>query len=504
MNKKQIIGFATGLIFFFFFLLGPDLKSGAPAVSHMAAIASLMAVLWITEAIPLAATSLLPLVLYPLFGLLSGDRTAESYINSTIFLFLGGFIIALAMEKWNLHKRVALKIILLTGSSPDRIILGFLLASAFISMWISNTATAMMMLPVGMAVISQIETQAGKENTKNFSIGVLLSIAYGCSIGGIMTLIGTAPNLSFIQKMNLLFPAAPKITFGAWMQVMVPLGIIELMIAWLLITKVIFRNDNRHSVQINVIRNEYKSLGKPSYEEKVIGFIFLMTAVLWIFRSDLNLGFTVIPGWAKLFPTAAFLNDGTVAMFSALLLFMVPARDKGKSHMLIEPDVFPKIPWDIILLFGGGFALARGFVESGLSLFIGEQFKAMHFSDPIYMIFIVAITITFLTELTSNTATCEMVLPVLAAVSVALNMNPLLLMITATISVSMAFMLPVATPPNAIVFGSGRISVYTMAKTGFVLNIVFAAIITLFVYFVATQVFSIDLNSMPAWATQKQ
>lgn len=501
MNKKQLTGFLLGFVLFFFFLFGGELKEGAPRLNQMAAIASLMAVFWITEVIPLAATSLIPLVMYPLLGLVDGDKTAASYINSTIFLFLGGFIIALAMEKWNLHKRIALKIILITGNSPDRIILGFLLASAFISMWISNTATAMMMLPVGLAVITQIEEQAGKENVKNFSLGVLLVIAYGCSIGGIMTLIGTAPNLSFIQKMNLLFPSAPQITFGQWMQAIVPVGTLLLLIVWLLITKVLYRNKSGHGVQIKVIESEYRSLGKAKYEEKVIGAVFLATAVLWIFRSELNLGFAVIPGWSRLLPASPFVNDGTVAVFSAIILFLVPAKNKtGGNNMLINSEVFPKIPWEIILLFGGGFALARGFVDSGLSKFIGDQFAAMDVSNPFIMILTVAVIITFLTELTSNTATAEMILPVLAAVSVAMGINPMLLMITATISVSMAFMLPVATPPNAIIFGSGRIHVYQMAKTGVILNLIGAVVISVAVYYIVTAVFNIDLTVMPGWA----
>lgn len=501
MSGKQLAGFLLGLSLFLFFLFGWELKAGAPQLNQMAAIASLMAVFWITEVVPLAVTSLIPLVMYPLLGLVDGDKTAASYINSTIFLFLGGFIIALAMEKWSLHKRIALKIILLTGTSPDRIILGFLLASAFISMWISNTATAMMMLPVGLAVITQIEEQAGKENVQNFSLGVLLVIAYGCSIGGIMTLIGTAPNLSFIQKMNLLFPKAPQITFGQWMQAIVPIGLALLLIVWLLITKILYRNPVSGAVQIKVVENEYKSLGKTTYEEKIIGAVFLMTALLWIFRSQLNLGFTVIPGWSKLLPSSVFVNDGTVAIFSAVLLFLVPAKNRGNgSKMLVDSGVFPKIPWEIILLFGGGFALARGFVDSGLSKFVGEQFSAMNVHNPLIMIITVALIITFLTELTSNTATCEMILPVLAAVSVALGINPLLLMITATISVSMAFMLPVATPPNAIIFGSGRIHIYQMAKAGVILNLIGALVITAAVYFVVTAVFNIDMNIMPEWA----
>lgn len=502
MKKLSIkaVGAAAALLIAGALFYGPELQPGKPAVQYMAAVGALMAILWITEAIPLAVTSLIPLFLFPALGLLSGDKTAESYINSTIFLFLGGFILALVMEKWHLHKRVALSIILFTGSSPDRIILGFLLSCALISMWISNTATAMMLLPVGLAVVKQMQQECGTEETRNFSTGVMLAIAYGSSIGGVMTLIGTAPNLSFVRIMHIIFPAAPEIAFGAWMQMMFPLGCALLFAAWLLITKLLFRNSTVPRVDIQVIRVERAALGAPSFEEKTIGAVFLVTVLLWIFRTEMNLGFAVVPGWSRLFPQPGYITDGAIAMFAAFVLFLIPPRAGGRGARLAEISVLKGVPWDIILLFGGGFALARGFVESGLSNYIGMQFQAMQGMPPLVMVFMVALIITFLTELTSNTATCEMVLPILAAVSVALRIHPLLLMVTATVSVSMAFMLPVATPPNAIVFGSKMVTVPQMARAGLLLNLIGAVLITLTVYYLSPIIFGIDLSQMPPWA----
>ena len=499
MSLFQKIGFILGLLIFIFILVFVDLDPANPNLTKMAAVAALMAVWWITEAIPLAATSLIPIIIFPLLGILDGEKTASSYINSVIFLFLGGFLLALAMENWGLHRRIALKIVTLFGGSPNSIVLGFMAAAAFMSMWISNTATAIMMLPIALAIISKMENEFGKEKTHNFSVTLMIAIAYSCSLGGICTLIGTPTNLAFIRILKIIFPEAPQIGFGTWMLLGIPIAVIMLLFAAFLLTKVFFKYDKDLKIDKNFIRDEYVKLGKMTFEELTISIIFFSTAMLWIFRVDMNIGFMIIPGWERLFSFSKYLNDGTVAIGMALLLFIIPARkDSDQRKTILDTTVFKKVPWGIILLFGGGFALAEGFTSTGLSKFFGLKLQTITDFSPIIIMAAVALVITFLTELTSNTATAQMALPIMASVSVAAQMNPLLLMITATISASMAFMLPVATPPNTIVFASERLKILDMAKIGFVMNLFGVIVISLLVYLVGTVLFG--LNEFPAWA----
>lgn len=495
MDNKKITGLLTGLISFILILAFVELDSTNPDVTKMAAVAVLMAILWITEAIPLAATSLIPLILFPFLSILSGEEIAGAYINSVIFLFLGGFLIAIAMETWGLHKRIALKIISVFGGTPNSIIIGFMLAAAFLSMWISNTATAVMMLPIALSIIMKMEEEFGKEKTKNFSKSLLLAIAYACSIGGISTLIGTPPNLALVRIYKIIYPEAPDITFGGWMILAFPIAVLMLIFASLLITKVFFKVDTSIIIDKSFTAAEYKKLGKPSFEEKIVAIVFFATAILWIFRTNLNLGFITITGWASIFSVPAFIDDGTVAITMAFLLFLFPSKNKDIRDAILDFKSFEQVPWSIILLFGGGFALASGFANSGLSTYIGNQLQFFSEYNIIIVVIAVAFTMNFLTELTSNTATTQMILPILAAVSIAIGVHPLLLMITATLSASMAFMLPVATPPNTIIFASRRINVIDMVKAGFSLNLVGVIVVTIIVYFLSEYIF--DLNIFP-------
>ena len=496
METRKKAGLILGAALFFLLILVGDFNPAKPQINTMAAIAVLMAVLWITEAIPLAATSLIPLIFYPVTGILSADEIASSYINSIIFLFLGGFLIAIAMEEWALHKRIALKIITILGGSPTSIILGFLIAGAFLSMWISNTATALMLLPIGLAIVQKMESEFGEKRIHSFTVILFLSLAYSCSVGGIATLIGTPPNLVMVKMLNILFPEAPEISFSNWMLLALPISILVLCAVALFLTKILFKLDEDVKLDRNFIKNEYKQLGNFSFEEKVVSLVFFLTALLWIFRTDIDFGFIVIPGWSNLLPTSEFINDGTVAITMASILFLIPS--KSESRALLDHNSFNKVPWGIILLFGGGFALAKGFSSTGLSDFIGHQLTGLQTVPPIFIILITAFTINFLTELTSNTAVTQMILPILASVSVGIGLNPLMLMLTATISASMAFMLPVATPPNTIIFASGRIRISEMAKTGFILNITGVIVVTLLVYFLGSMIFGLD--TFPAWA----
>ncbi len=489
-----------GLLLFLLILFFCDFESSNKMITRMSAVAVLMATWWITDAIPLFATALLPLILFPLLGIQSGKATAPIYINSTIFLFIGGFMIALVMEKWNLHKRIALLIINAIGSSPSKITLGFLLSSAFLSMWISNTATAIMMMPIGLSIILKIEEEFGKNKTHKFSVGLLLSIAYGCSLGGIATLVGTPPNLSFSRIFQITFPNAEVISFSQWLMVGLPISIIMIFIVWFLITKVFYKSSKNIFIEKKLIANELKKLGKISFEEKAVLIVFISTALLWIFRKKIDLSFLLIPGWSEILPFPKFIDDGTVAIFMAFIMFFIPAKSSVSKEKIMGVDILKKLPWEIVLLFGGGFALAKGFQVSGLSQFIGQQFSSFNSISPLIIIIFISLTITFLTELTSNTATTEMILPVIASVAVALQINPLLLMIPATISASCAFMMPVATPPNAIVFGSNRLKISEMAKIGILINLLGVIIISLLFYFLSTQILGIDINTFPNWA----
>jgi solute carrier family 13 (sodium-dependent dicarboxylate transporter), member 2/3/5 len=490
------IGFYSGIIVFVYLTFFTNLDPSNIKVTYAAGVASLMAIWWMTEAIPLAATSLIPFILFPVMGVLGSEEIASSYFNSVIFLFIGGFLLALAMEEWELHRRIALRIINLFGGSPNSIVIGFMAATACLSMWISNTATALMMLPIGLAIIRKMENEFGEETTKNFSITLMLSIAYACSIGGIGTLIGTPPNLAFARIYQIIFPEAPVISFGSWMLLAVPISIIMLFIALILLTKVFYKIDKNLRVDSAFIKEEYLKLGKTSFEEKTVATVFTATALLWIFRADLNLGFIIIPGWQNILPSPEYISDGTVAIGMSLLLFFIPSRKEKRR--LLDIKVFGKIPWGIILLFGGGFALAEGFTESGLSEFIGKNFYNLDYLSPLFIVLIAAFVINFLTELTSNTATAQMILPIMAAVSVAIGMHPLLLMITATLSSSMAFMLPVATPPNTIVFASERVKIANMVKAGFALNIMGVILVTVFVWLLGNILF--DFSFFPEWA----
>jgi sodium-dependent dicarboxylate transporter 2/3/5 len=509
MNKRrpvqgktaaQKVGLFLGPVLFFLVLL-MDLDPGKPIVTRMAAVAVLMAVWWLTDAIPLAATALLPLILFPLLGILKGKATAPIYVNSTIFLFMGGFMIALTMEKWMLHKRIALFIIRIIGGGPATIVLGFMAAAAFLSMWISNTATAIMMVPIGLAVIIQMEEKFGREQAHKFAIALMLGIAYACSVGGMATLVGTPPNLAFSRIFEITFPKADAVAFGQWMIMAFPVSLVMLAVVWIMLTKLFFRVPAHIRVDRDVVNKEYEALGPISYEEKCVLAVFFLTAILWVFRKKLVLGILSIPGWSQLLPYPKLIDDGTVALTMAMILFFIPTRrSDAEGSTLMTIDVFRQIPWHIVILFGGGFALAKGFQVTGLSTLIGNKFAGLAGMHPYGLITVICGSLTFLTELTSNTATTQMILPILSSIAVDIKTNPLLLMIPATLSASCAFMMPVATPPNAIVFGSGRIKIIDMARVGFFINIVGVIIIGALFYTLGRAVFSIDLAVFPDWA----
>ncbi len=491
-NKIGLVGVPLAVLSLLLFV---DLSPGHPEITRMAAVALLMAGWWITEAIPIPATALLPVALFPLLGILDGKQTASYYFNDTIFLFIGGFIFALAMQKWDLHRRIALNIILVLGTGPWRLMLGFMVATWFLSMWISNTATTMMMIPMAMAIVIQFKEHFGREKVRNYAVGLLLGVAYAASIGGIATLIGTPPNLSFRRILTIVFPEAPHISFATWFMFALPLSTIFLFVCWAVLGYLFARDAGFHGHQTEFFNDEYEKLGKPSSEEKRVLVLFALLVFLWMFRQDLF----VIPGWSRLLPTPDYAHDGTVAILIALTLFLIPSRSRP-GERLMDWETAVKLKWGIVLLFGGGFALAAGFASSGLSAYLGDQLVAFGDLPPIALVATICMMLTFLTELTSNTATTEMVLPVLGSLGVAIKVNPLLLMVPATLSASCAFMLPVATPPNAIVFGTGEVTIQDMVRGGIILNLIGVVLITAAIYLIGIPVLGIDLSTMPAWA----
>lgn len=503
INLKFSIGFFGGLGLFTAVVLFGNLDPDHPEITYTLATAILMAVWWITEVVPLAITSLLPVVLFPLFGVMNGKDVSATYFNHVIFLFIGGFVVALAMQKWNLHKRIALKILILTGISPGRILMGFMLATAFLSMWISNTATTMMMVPILISIIIKLEEIIGEKNIRRYSIGLLLGVAYSASIGGIATLVGTPPNLSFARIFQIMFPEAPDISFADWFIFAFPVSVIFFIFLWLYLYFLFKpKKVNWKEIDNETFRRQYNDLGPVRYEERSVFIVFISLAVLWLFRSDIVLGGFTFPGWSSLFKHPEYINDGTVAIIATIILFIIPSKsNKGKSIM--DWKTASGIPWNIVLLFGGGFALASGFKESELSIWFGNQLSFVGEYHPILIITTICFLMTFLTELTSNTATTEMLLPILAGLSISIEINPLIFMLPATLSGSMAFMLPVATPPNAIVFGSKRLQVIDMAKNGLILNLLGVITITLATWFIGSYVFDIQPDVFPDWAVIK-
>ena len=465
----------------------------------MAAVAGLMVVWWVTEALPLAATALVPLVLFPLLGITSGKDVADVYMNSTIFLFIGGFVMALSMQRWDLHTRIALRIISWFHGSAMFMVLGFMATSAFLSMWISNTATATMLLPIGLAVYSRAAEQLSERDKQSLLTAMMLGIAYSCSIGGTGTLIGTPPNLAMQRIFSISFPTAPEISFAQWLLFALPLTFSMLIVTWLVIS---YRYTGRGFSAIQFSSSEIHDMSnKPmSYEEKTVAVVFSLTALCWMFRQDIVIGDFTIPGWSNLFDNAGLINDGTIAITAALVLFSIPAKNRQRFSRIADSEIISNLPWNIVLLFGGGFALAKGFSVSGLSVYIGEQFIGMQKLDPAALIAGISSIVVFLTEVTSNTATSQILLPVVASVAKQIEINPLLLMLPVTLSASMAFMMPVATPPNAIVFASGRLLIRDMIKTGFIVNLIAIVLITLQTWFLGKAIFDIDLATMPVWA----
>lgn len=458
----------------------------------MAATVVIMAVFWIFEVVPIAVTSLFPLVLFPAFGILDTKSTALFYGKDIIFLFLGGLMLAQGIQESNLHKRIALHIVNLIGSKPSRLVLGFMVATGFLSMWISNTASVMLMMPIGLSIIEEIsETNVSKKFISKFAVALMLGIAYSADIGGMATLVGTPPNMVFSEMYHSLFPDLPKVGFTQWMMMGLPISITFLYTGWLLMTKVIFRMPKEKLFKSQgIIKESIKKLGKLRRDELLSGLVFLVAAILWITGSDIRLSNDLsINGWRSSWDLTE-VTDASIAIGAAILLFIIPSKDSLKPTLLTWEKA-KTLPWGILLLFGGGFALAGGFTSSGLSNLIGNLFEELTITSPIIIVALVCLVLTFLTEITSNTATTNLLLPILAKASTVLGIDPRYLMIPATLSASCAFMMPIASPTQAIIFGSGHVKIKQMIRAGILFNILGIIIVTGVFFLLSKYIFGI-------------
>jgi sodium-dependent dicarboxylate transporter 2/3/5 len=476
MNQwlKIILGPALGIATWAMF----ESVQPEPMVSAMGLVTIWMAMWWITEAVPLAVTSFLPVFLFPLLGIMGAKAVAPLYMNDVLMLFMGGFILAFAMEKWDLHRRIALKTILIIGTDLKLVLLGMMAATYFISMWISNTATTMMMVPTTLAVIAKMKDLLG-DRAMPVAKSFLLGIAYAASIGGMATMIGTPTNMIFVSQFQAIFPNQPQVTFLQWFIYGVPTSLMMLFACYgILRWQHKIPTLENPAETLHIFKSEYASLGKMTYEEKMVSLIFGITALLWFTRAEANIGSFDFPGWASLFgDNKGYFLDGTVAIAMASLLFLIPSK-KDKKSTLMDWKTVQKMPLSVILLFGGGFALAEGFGVSGLADWLAGEISFLTALPAWVMIFLICVLVTLLSEFASNVATVTLVLPILAAIAIGSGINPLYLMLPATFAASLGFMLPVATAPNTIVFGSEMITAREMARAGFLLDLAGAVLIT--------------------------
>ena len=474
-----MIPLLTGVIIaLFLYFINPF--QVAPDAARVLAVAGLMITWWIGEALPMPVVALIPLVFFPLLKISSMEQAASPYANPVIFLFMGGFMIGLAIEKWNLHRRIALNIIRLTGTSGDRIILGFIFSTGLLSMWLSNTATTMMMFPIALSVIQVMrENDRGEGNIANFSLVIMLVIAYASNIGGIATIIGTPPNVAYVAYIEKKYNYT--VDFLNWMLICAPLAIILLLSMYWIMVKWMFPNriKSDHATK-QLIRDEIAELGPFSVNEKRVLTIFLFTAGLWIFKDLLNSIQDVFR-----------LNDSMIAITGALALFICPASvTENKSASILEWEDTSKMAWGILLLFGGGISLATALENAGLMQQLGEWLS--QFAGNQFLLLVVVVTVTmFMSEVMSNVAQVIVFAPVVSSMSDAIGMNPLMLGIAMTLAASCASMLPMGTPPNAIVFASGHIRLSHMVKAGFVINVISIILISLFCWFLLPMLLNI-------------
>ncbi|QJD58713.1 DASS family sodium-coupled anion symporter [Pseudomonas sp. gcc21] len=472
---SRVIGLFLGPLLLVMTLVLPAPTGMSIEAWHALGLMLLLATWWSTEAIAIPATSLLPICLIPALGLGTVSQATAPYANPIIFLFMGGFVLGLAMQRWNLHKRIALVTLIAVGGQPKRQVAGFMIATAFLSMWVSNTATTIMMLPIGLSVISMMGNE-GSEPIRRYASNLLLAIAYAASVGGIATLIGTPPNA--LLAAYLAETHDIQVGFAQWMLIGVPVSFTMLLVVWWMLTRKDFGLDSESANSSTLLKEQLAELGPMRKGEKLVAVVFLLTALSWIFQPVLSE--TLIP----------WLNDTVIAIAAALVMFLIPVDTRNRVF-LMDWDSAQKMPWGVLLLFGGGLALASVITSSGLAVWIAESMSIMSVLPIIAMVILITMVIIFLTEVTSNTATAAAFLPLLGALAVGQGVSPILFAVPAAIAASCAFMMPVATPPNAIVFGSGHIKIGEMIRAGFALNLAGVAIVTVIGYLLMGWVFGV-------------
>lgn len=491
--SKKYIGLFTGILVFVLIMILPTPEGMTYQAKSVAAVVLLMSIWWVTEAVPVFATAFLPLVLYPILQVLPADKTAANYGHNYVLMMLGGFFIAKAIEAQNLHKRIALVIISFFGISRQRIIISMMIATAFLSMWIANVTAAVMMFPIALSIISKEENDNKGQST--FGTALMLGIAYSATIGGLGTLIGSPTNLILIGILEKLFPAAPPITFMTWLKIGLPILVVFLPVfAYYLIRY--FKVSGNLSNSESIIADELKALGKTTVGEKRVIFVCLIAIFGWVFREDMVLGSVTIPGWSSLLGLEDYVHDSTVSIAAAMLLFILPSDKKTR---LLDWKQASQVPWGVVIIVGGGYAIAAGFEKTGLADWLGGHLAFISsFPFLIVLILLIAFVMIF-TEFNSNTATANIMLPIMASMAVAASFNPLLLMIPATIASSLGFMMPAGTGPNTVVLGSGRVSVKQMIKCGVWLNLISLVLVTIILYLIVIPLLGLE-TTLPEWA----
>lgn len=478
-NKRyifQLFGPFLALLFWFFI----ELDQSNHNVSLMAGVALWMCTWWFTEAVNLAVTALIPVFILPVLGLSDCKSVAQQYSDSIIFLFIGGFMLAFAIEKWNFHKRIALKILSLVGKSPSTILMGIMISTYLISNWISNTATTMMLFSAVFALISETKEHI-KSNNHRFAAALLLGLAFSATIGGMATPVGTPPNMYFFKAYHQAFPLNDDLNFLSWSKIGYPISFSFLVITFIVLNYYFLHKKVNIEIERQYFAMSYKKLGAFSWEEKCVATLFVFCILLWFTRADIDFGQFHFYGWNHIFKTPKFIDDSFVAILAALLLFLIPSK-KNKGEALLVWEDAKKLRYDIILMFGSGFALAYGFEVSGLSNWLAASLSVLKGVSPFLIILGICVIVTIISEFASNIASIQLAIPVMMALHKDLDVHPLLLMMPATFAASLGFMLPVATAANTIVFGTRQINIKDMFKVGIVLDIAGILIITILCY----------------------
>lgn len=500
---SQKIGFFAGLIAFIIVFLLKTPTGMEVGAKITIGLLLWMAIWWATDAVPLSITSLLPLVIFPLFKVVDAKEIAKAYMSQEIMLFVGGFFISEALEESGLHVRFSLGLVNLLGTSPKKIILSIMIAVGFISMWISNTTATIMALPIALSIIEFYKTSIKKENLPvdteagrfAFATALMLGIAFAASIGGMGTPIGTPPNIIFMSIAKQMFPKAPTLTFFDFSKFGTLFIIFFLPFTWFMLTSVFFKpgfTGLKESKEI--FRKELQKLGKMSKKEIIVAVVFIITVLLWIFRVDINFGSFTLKGWSTLLNVGKFVHDSTIAIFAALLLYIIPV-DVKKFETVLKAESIKNLPWDIILIFGGGLALADAVIATKIPEFVGAKLTFLQHANLLLVIFIVGGTGFLIAQFTSHTSATSIFMPIAGSIAIAAKIHPYLVMLPTTFAISLAFSLPASTPPNVVVMTGGHVEVKDMLKAGLTIGIFGLTILVFYMYFIGIPL--LNIANMP-------